>query len=434
MAGFFDRFFKKSEVKEERRLVFNEIPGYLESMDKDVGARIEEAANEARASAATGIKEIGDKIQKLEKTCTDDVKHPNPKVKQTAMKSKKNFITSMEKTLSTELPEDPDQLYTALVELIRSFGNTMRRQGKYLHPAFPDEMKDLKSSIDIIGRALNSMTEDFKPSVELREKVNRSKAYFEKISAAAGEIKTIDENARTFGEKTESLERSIADLETKRKEIISSGDYQEYESVVKELGSLKEGKSELSGRYGSFLINCDNVLRKTAYIAEKNGDARISENINYLVMLLHSSEKRDSTEASQIYRELYPYISTAISDNETIVKTKHEAHLFSSANLFISQLDEICGAYFGILSEIDSAEERLTVLGMNDKIVQIDRRVRDIEDEMEKINNDLGAGQSRKESLENSVPEIIENLKDLLSDIEGSEVVIEGDWRESVLT
>jgi hypothetical protein len=432
MAGFFDRFFKKTEAGDEKHLRFDEIPGCLDREAKDIGAKIESAAKDARSAASTGIKEIGKKIQKLEKTEISELSHPHPKVRQTALKSRNNFIVSMNKALSTGLPEDPDQLYNVLVELIRSFSNIMRRQGKYLHPTFPEEMKDIKSSLDIVGRALNTMTKELKPSVELREKINKAKEDFEKISFAAGEIRAIDADAGAFEEKTESLNKTRVDLESEKKEILSSGDYLEYESVLKEIQSMKEEKSEISGRYASFIIACENVLRKTAYIADKDGDKKISEKMNYLVMLLHSGEKKDSAGASELYRELYPYINKIISENETIIKTKHEAQLFSSANLFISQMDEICNAYSGTISAIDSAEKRLSALGVNEKISGIDKKVDGIESELEKIRNDLDTGESKKVFLEDSMPEIINDLKDLLSEIDGGDVSIEGDWKDLV--
>ncbi|WP_048148503.1 V-type ATP synthase subunit I domain-containing protein [Methanolacinia paynteri] len=430
MAGFFDRFFKKTEAGGEKHLQFDEVPGCLDREAKDAGAKIESAAKDARSAAVAGIKEIEEKIRNLEKTEISELSHPHPKVRQTALKSRANFITSMNKTLATELPEDPDQLYNVLVELIRSFSNNMRRQGKYLHPTFPEEMKDLKSSLDIVGRALNTMTKELKPSVELREKINKAREDYEKISSAANELRTIDSDAVKYGERIESLNNNRADLESEKKSVLSSGDYLEYESILKEIDSLKEEKSEVSGRYGSLLLSCDNVLRKTAYIADKNGDKKISEKMNYLVMLLHSGEKKDSADASELYRELYPYINKTISENETIIKTKHEAQLFSSANLFISQLDEICTAYSGTMSEIDSADTRLSALGINEKISGIDKKASDIESELEKIRYELDAGQSRKESLEDSVPELIDDLKSLLSEIEGGDVFIEGDWKD----
>lgn len=433
MAAFFDRFLKKNAAKGERHLQLSEIPGYLDSKEADINAKVESAAIAARSAASAGMREIGDKIRGLEEAGADDIRHPSPKVKQTALKSKKNFIISIEKTLSTELPEDPDLLYPALIELIRSVANNMRRQGKYLHPAFPDEMKEIKSSLDIIGRALNTMTEDFKPSVELREKINRARGYYEKVSGAAIEIRDIEAEAGDFDKKTESLKRSMADLESERKEIMSSGDFLEYESLAKELESLKEEKGEISARYGSLLVACDNVLRKTAYIAEKNGDAEVSENMNYLVVLLHSGESRDSAEASGIYRELYPYIHKTVSENDTLIKNKHEEQLFSSVDLFVSQLDEICSSYSGTLFGIDSAKERLSALGVDERIARLDEKVSDIEAETEKINREMSSGLSRKESLEESVPVMIEDLTVLLSEIEGGDVAVEGDWKETFL-
>ena len=151
---------------------------------------------------------------------------------------------------------------------------------------------------------------------------------------------------------------------------------------------------------------------------------------DYLVMLLHSGEKKDSADASELYRELYPYINETISENETIIKTKHEAQLFSSANLFISQLGEICDAYSGTMSDLDSAEKRLSALGINEKLSGLDKKVSDIESELEKIRYELDTGRSRKESLADSIPAIIEELKDLLSEIEGRDVFIKGDWKD----
>lgn len=433
MAGFFDRFLKKRVVKEEKQLFISEIPAYLDSKKAGIDEEIRSASDKARSAAISGIGEVTDKIQALDNLGENDIKHPSPKVRQTALKSKRGFLLSMEKTLSAyrDLPKDPDLLYSSLVELIRAVANNMRHRGKYLHPAFPDEMKDIKSSLDVIGRALNTMSEDLKPSVEVREKIGRAGKCFEKISSGASEIMDIGLKKQDLEEKREKLETSRTNLESERQEVISSGEFIEYKSLSKELESLEEKKDEISGRYGSFLVSCDNVLRKTAYIAERNGDKEISEKMNYLVVLLHSGEKQDSLKASDLYRELYPYISDTISENSSLIKNKNEEHLFSSAGLFNLQLKEICDAYSETLSELDSVKERISSLGIGEKIDLIDAKIRDIEDEMETIAQEIESGESAVENIEESVPEIMDDMTGVLSDIEEGDVVIEGDWRES---
>ena len=352
MAGFFDRLLKKKESPKELKLHLSEIAGYLDNKDDEVSAAIDTAAKNALSIAHAEIDVIAAKVHRLEEAGEDDVKHPSPKVKHTALKSKKNFIISMEKTLSTELPEDPEKLYSALVELIRALANNMRRQGKYLHPAFPDDMKDIKSSLDVIGRALNAMTGDVKPSVELREKVAVSRKSLDEIFSAAAEYNEAQVESESLKIKVESLDESHVRLESGREEFMTSGDFQAYESLSSKLKSLGEEKGEVSARYGSLLVTCDNVLRKTAYIAEKNGDNEISEKMNILVVHLHSGEREDYVEARRIYGELYSYIHETISENETLIKNKHEEQLFSSPKSFILNLDDICGEYSRVLSEM----------------------------------------------------------------------------------
>ncbi len=433
MAGFFDRFLKKKEVKAEKHLEIEEIPAYLSSKEAEVEERIISASDKARKSAIRGLEEIKDKIQLLENLGEDDVKHPSPKVRHTAMKSKKNFLDSIEKTLSSysELPEDPDLLYQELIGLIRSVANNMRRQGKYLHPAFPDEMKEIKTSLDVIGKGLNEMTGDFKPSVEIREKISLCRRDYERLALAASEIKEIELKRADAGERLNILDKERSDLESERKEIISSGEYAGYESLKGELDSLREKKEEISARYGGLVASCGNVLRKTAYIAEKNGDREVSEKLDYLVVLLHSGERKDSGEASDLYRELYPYINGIIAENDSLIKNKNEEHLFSSSGMFTLQLDEMCNAYFETVSKMDSLKERISDTGIEKMLDEADKKIRDTNMETETLTGEIESGQLRAGDLEESVPGILEDMTELLSVIEEGEVVIEGDWRES---
>lgn len=430
MAGFLDRIFGKKEVQQEKALRFDEIRSYLDSKEEDLNGRIESAAKKAWTIADAEMSKISEKVRGLEDLAEDEIKHPNPKVRHTALRSKKNFAQSMEKTLSQELPEDPDQLYAALVELIRSIANNMRRQGKYLHPAFPDEMKDIKSSLDVIGRALNTMTEDFKPSVETREKIHSSARLYDEISHSAEELRKIEVETESIGKKLETNNSSMLDLESERKALMDSGDYYEYESVKRELESLGEEKEEISGRYGSLLVSCDNVLRKTAYIAEKNGDSEVSGRMNSFALCLHSNEQRDPVEISKTYATIYPHIERIISENENLIKNKHEIQLFSSYDSFITQLNEICSAYSKTKSGILSAKGRLSSLKIDTDISRIDREVVNIDHEMEKLNQDLEAKESFRSSLEESVPLKVEDLREMLSEIEECDVIIEGDWKE----
>lgn len=431
MAGFFDRILKKKEP-EVRHLNLDEVTGFLDESEADAYAVIEAAAKKARSTAEEVKKDIAGTLKELEEKGPDDIKHPNPRLRQTAMNSRKSFIASMEKTLSSELPEDPDLLYSGLAEMIKSMSNSMKRQGKYLHPAFPEEMAEIKSSLGEIGRELNSMTEELKEPVRLREKVHGARDRFGKIRSASAELSGIDKETASLEERISEMNTTLEAKIAEKKLLIDSGEYFEYESVVKEISSLKEEKDEISSKYGGLLVASDNVLRKTAYIAEKAGDAKVSERLNYLAVLLHSGGKKDSKDAIHIYRELYPYIEKTIGENDTLLKNKHEVSLFSSCDSFVSQLEEICGAYSVVLSEIESAEERISFLPVMENIDILGEKARHLEEEIEKAEDNLRMLAERKDNLEEKTPVLFDEMQDLLSEIEDGPVVVKGDWKEDL--
>ena len=82
----------------------------------------------------------------------------HPKIKSIAKNSLPLFIKAMNSSLAKELPDEPEEFYTAAVECVKGALNAVRGQGRYLMVAFPDEMKETKAGIDAIGREINVMT------------------------------------------------------------------------------------------------------------------------------------------------------------------------------------------------------------------------------------------------------------------------------------
>ena len=89
-------------------------------------------------------------------------------------------------------------------------------------------------------------------------------------------------------------------------------------------------------------------------------------------------------------------------------------------------------AYSAVSSEIRLVQEKLSSLAVVVDIQSLDERITGIEADIKRINGEIDSGKSRRQSLEESVPGIIEDMQVLLSEIDGGDILIEGDWGESV--
>ena len=428
MAGFIKRLFSKPEPK-VLHLSFDEVGGYLEDKEKEASLIVEGAAERARAICNDEKEKLIEKVHSVAEKEVRQDSHPSPKVRNVTEKSIPRFSSSMEKALSHQLTSDPELLYEDIVGMIRSIADSMKKHGRYIAAVFPDDMKSVKSSLDEMGRALNAMTEEVKPAVEIRSGVSGARSVYERIRSEMTESGRIDEDIPSLEDGIMELDSKSEALEGEVSALTSGGDYLDHVSSRNRLSALLEEKEEIGAGFEHLRSSCMNVFRKSAYIADKDNNHELTGDINRIMELLESSV--DATPgAVEIYTRIYPSLREITEEHEGILKNSDEIELFSSAELFSRRLGDIVSEYRRVDEEISSEEEKLAGSGIPGELEKLESEKKKVQASIGEMRQKISESESRRSEIAGDIPGRMEDLRSMLAGIEETDVDLETGWEE----
>ncbi|MBP2134583.1 putative nucleic acid-binding Zn-ribbon protein [Methanomicrobium sp. W14] len=425
MAGFLKKLFSK-EDSGPCVVKFAEISGYLDVSGEKTEKSLKEFCEKSRSGISREIEGLKEKVESLSKVKIEDDADIPPRVRVVVEKSVPAFVSAFEKCLPGEFPDDPEEYYKALVAVVQAAGKCLSGQGKYIHAAFPSEMKDIKSSVDLIGREINSFNKEMKPAMDTKKKISCVRNSYEKTGslhseyfAVSGEIKSLEESIDS-GNKEKSL------ISEKISECKKSREYLEYERQIERISSLKEEISELKDNYHLAVATVSNVFRKIIYASEKDGNIEFSKKLFSLDDYMLSPGKKDAERIRSEYLSLYPQIKRYIDVNKGFVKNKSEERFFSSEGMFVSHVYDICNKYSEIYGEISSLEKSVSASGRAEKISGLKDRDEEIGKEIEHASGRVESLRERKVKIIEEFSKEKEVLAEKMSDLKGKETIIEG--------
>lgn len=423
MPGFIKSLFSKPEP-EPVTLLFDEVGGYLDRKENEAALIVETAAERARAVCTAGMEELYEKVQEIGKMEVRQDSHPHPKVRTVAEKSIPRFISAMEKALSQQLTSDPELMYEDIIALIRSLADAMKKHGRYIAVVFPDDMKSIKSSLDHMGKALNSMTEEVRPAVEIRGGVSRARPLYQEIKAGMEESALLEGEILSMEDDFRELEAGVAEHDEKISSITSGQEYSSFISTKNRLSALREEQEEIVSGFEHLRSSCINVFRKSAYIAEKDGNTALAREINRLMEFL-SSPGEATADAVEIYQGIYPSILAITKEHDGILKNSDEIKLFSSGELFPSRLSDIISEYMRVDEEIYAEKAALEGSGLAGELKRLESEKEKLLLSLDGLEERINDAEERRAVILSGMPGRFEELRSALTVLEGADVGLE---------
>ena len=424
MAGFFKKLFSK-EDDTPYVMDYNDISGFLDESEKEIAEILLKSSKRSEEVVLDAVSELRKKADSLMSVKISDNAELPPRVKVVVEKSVPGFSASLKKALPDTLPEDPEEYYNSVALLVQAIAKCMSGQGKYIHTAFPEEIKDIKSSVAVIGREINAMNEEIKPAVERREKVS-------------GVRQTFDKTEFLFSEKTSSfdeitkLKTSISLNESELRDNADSiakcrktPEFLEYEGYLNRISSLDEERRELKDSYHLSVATVSNVFRKIIYAAEKKGNTDFSKALFSFDDLLLSKGKKDAKVISESYSALYPEIKRYLTDNSGFLKNKSEERLLSDSDELTSRISGLCGKYNSILDEISDLKSLVASNNQAETLAGIESRTDAMNAECTHMKSRISILEERQKEISEELPKSCEKLVSVLSDLRGRDTVIE---------
>ncbi|MGB8219713.1 MAG: hypothetical protein WCE46_04955 [Methanoregula sp.] len=409
-----------SAPEKQVSLTFEEVPLWLDDREKAardaVSAEVQEPIHNIRNATAN----LQLMVNNLKGADQDPETHP--KIKSIAKNSLPLFLKAMNFSLAKELPDEPEEFYTAAVECVKGALNAVRGQGRYLMVAFPEEMKETKAGIDVIGREINVMT----------KALGRFKAETARVGAARTAYAALCD-ART------DLERSFGKEERLRSRIAEIGE--RLEAITGEMARLSADpalltldaerdrcaelvrqRDDLMRHYASLTMTSSHVLRKAEKIATRK---HLSKEVHVLKEAMDILSNHEVAAAETVARALdmaCPVVQKMIDDGDIILKNKEERAIFSDTGKFSGEVSGLCTRYRELEKHCRESEECL----LSHPVLS---RMKSLERENEQLKSKrLFEEDEQKEliewrtKLQTTVPLLQEELVKKLKDIVGETV------------
>ncbi|WOF15404.1 hypothetical protein F1737_01240 [Methanoplanus sp. FWC-SCC4] len=427
MAGFLKKLFAKKE-EEPFRIEFSEIDAYLLNKEEGVMNVFREASASSGKEVRGAIADIMDKSDRLlEAKIPEDADVP-PRVRSVVEKSLPGFVSSVKKTADVELSDDPELFYEEIIALVQSFGNCMRQQGRYLPAAYPEEMKDIRSSVTVIGRELNSMSEKIKPSIELRENLSKTRKVYEEIKGSEDEADSSIEERKSLKKRIISLTQEMQDTDEKISLCRKSPEYIFYEEMLAKKDSLSEEASELMDTYNLLSSTVSNVFRKAVYAAEREGNKDLAASLKKFEEILNDSKREDETELTELYESFYDSFRSLTESDGSIIKNKSEEKLFADKFYLTVEISQICRKYREVISDLNKTTGFIEDSGPAKELERLEKMREDLLIDSENDKKRINYLSEQIESLNAGIARNYENLLNEFRNLEGREVIFGDDF------
>jgi hypothetical protein len=425
MAGLFERLFKREEEKSEPiALIFTEIPGWLDEDKINQRSDLEDMTQDSQRIIRDAIVDLHSRVQQLKKVQIDESTPIRlQKVVKTAIPA---FIATMDITLSRHFSKEPEEFYEESVDLLKGSMKVMKGQGKYIGAVFPEEMKEIRSCISTIGNELNEMAGEITKSRETAIKIQEVRNAYVMITKNIEEFQEKNRQWKTLWKNIEKDEERISTLSKEVLALESDDEVKVWRESQKKIEDLEIDREILVKEYSHLASTLANVLRKAEYIAGKQ-DPDLAKSI---AVLKNECEQRNPDKIDNIIdliTSVIPSISDMVEKNELKIKNKTERELFSIEGELIEKLRILGSRYHALDESIQNIRMEITGQDKINKINEFKLKIKKIklkhEDDLNKMTNTETSLASHK----NEFPGLIEELKEKISALKGSDVVLNMD-------
>ncbi|MGA2161162.1 MAG: hypothetical protein ABSG28_03020 [Methanoregula sp.] len=401
-------------------LTLGEVPSWLDEQETAARETFHEEVQEPIGNIRNAAANLQLMVNNLKGAEQDPENHP--KIRSIAKNSLPLFIRAMNTSLAKDLPDDPEAFYTSAVECVKGCLNAIRGQGRYLMVAFPEEMKETKTGIDVIGREINVMT---KAIGRFKEVTTHADAARTAYAALCDSRKNLE---RSFG-KEERIKARIAEiaerLETIAIETARLSADPSLEAIDAErvrCADLVRQRDEHLRHYASLAMTASHVIRKAEKIATRK---HLSKEVHIIKDAMDILSDHDVAAAETVARALdmaCPLVQTMIDEGDIVLKNKEERAVFSDTGKFSGEASGLCTRYRELEKQCREAEEGL----LSHPVLA---RLRSLEREKEQLESmHVHEEQGHKELLEwrtklqASIPLLEEELVKKLEEMAGETV------------
>jgi hypothetical protein len=342
----------------------------------------------------------------------------HPKLKSIAKNSLPLFVKAMNASLAKELPEDPEEFYTAAVECVKGCLNSARGQGRYLQVVFPEEMKSIKMGIDAMGREINIVTGFLVKYKREMQDIAVVRSVFATVKDLKSDFhKSADKDRRIALRITEITSR----IETIGNEELALADDERQAGVAakkNELAGITKARDEVARSYSALSMTASHVFRKAEKIATRQHHTQEIALINSAMDLLSSHEVPDADQLYEILFEACPIAEKMIAAGDIALKNKEERTIFSDIPQFCTTIRRTCRELVTREEEYQKTEEALVTDPLLMKIGSLGREKAQLKSMLEKEQHAQRDLAEWRVKTQERIPALTEDLRKKIERVE----------------
>lgn len=321
-----DRFSSKKE-EEPLSLAVSEIPATLETREKEITQSLSNDTEINRRAVSTARSGLSALVQELVSLEREEVNHP--KLEKITRNTLPLFEKTMLSSLARDLPEEPEAFYHAASETLKGCVKGLSGPGRYLRGVFPDEMKEIRDTVDRIGREMNAMSPYIAKARMKRDQIRALRKDLVGYSAALSEKESL----------TTELSRIETEIEEEKGELaILTGEEKEAHLAITSLDiigleqratGLKEEVLAEERAIRNDLSVISHLLRKGEKVLQKGQGGAATKDLELVVDSLTMSGPPAEEQVVPGLVRVLPLIGSMIENGDIVLKNKEEKELFS---------------------------------------------------------------------------------------------------------
>ena len=287
----------------------------------------------------------------------DPVMHP--KLKTIAKNSLPQFVRAMKSSTAKELPEDPEEFYTAAAECVKNCLQAIRGPGRYLQAIFPEETKSIRHAVDELGRGINTINPLLGAYRQRNAEIRSARAFMDEIGSLREDYTRSEERAGRIQARITGFEERSAAIDVELAQFPQDPALHEIEEMRQELTDLVCQRDDAVRIYSSLSMTASHVIRKAEKLAARDHH---TPEVSCLRMAMEILSNPDFPAPDLLDTHLTaacPVIVQMIESGQIALKNKEERAMFSDTPRFRSEIGAACTALCSLEVRCHQAESAL---------------------------------------------------------------------------
>lgn len=339
MHNFLTKLFGKKEP-EVFTISMGAVPAWLNGREKTARSTLLLETGETQKK----IRDAVLKLQQITNTVAqaEQVPELHPKLKSIAKNSLPQFVKAMNASLAKELPDEVEEFYPVAAECLKNCLNSTKGQGRYLQAVFPEEMKAVKSGIDVIGHEINAITASLARFRKEKTLVDSALALHTALLEINEDIQKAEEKDRRITLRITEITDRIAAIEKELQAFPADERMAEVDMLKKTLLEAENRRDAAIRTNAALSMTASHVFRKAEKIAVRQKHPSEISILRHTMELLSDHRVPDTGDLAAALAAACPVAERMIAVEEISLKNKEERAIFSDTKQFSTDICASC--------------------------------------------------------------------------------------------